>query len=48
LLFSGGWHGLKQKPAAITSRGFLLNRFGSTSANGVGGYYDDDYQINGL
>jgi hypothetical protein len=39
---------IKQKPTAVASRGFLLNLFRSTSANGVGDYNDDDCHINGL
>jgi hypothetical protein len=39
---------IKQKPTAVASRGFLLNFFRSTSANGVGDYNDDDNQFNGL
>jgi hypothetical protein len=39
---------IKQKPTAVASRGFLLNLFRSTSANGVGDYNDDDCQFNGL
>jgi len=39
---------IKQKPTAVASRGFLLNLFRSTSANGVGDYNDDDNQFNGL
>jgi hypothetical protein len=30
-----------KKPTAVASRGFLLNFFRSTSANGVGDYNDD-------
>jgi hypothetical protein len=37
--------GLKQKPAAVSSRGFLLN-LSSTSANGFVSY--DDYQNDNL
>jgi hypothetical protein len=39
---------IKQKPTAVASRGFLLNLFRSTSANGVGDYNDDDCHINSL
>jgi hypothetical protein len=39
---------IKQKPTAVASRGFLLNLFRSTSANGVGDYNDDDNQISSL
>ena len=38
---------IKQKPTAVASRGFLLNLFRSTSANGVADYNDDD-QIDSL
>jgi hypothetical protein len=37
----GRWRGLSKKPTAVSSRGFLLNFGGSTSANGVAGYNDD-------
>jgi hypothetical protein len=40
-ILCGGRGGIKQKPATVASRGFLLN-LRSTSANGVG--YYDDYQ----
>jgi len=33
--------GLKQKPATVSSRGFLLN-LSSTSAGGVGNYDDQN------
>jgi hypothetical protein len=39
---------IKQKPTAVASRGFLLNLFRSTSANGVGDYNDDDNQFSSL
>jgi len=39
---------IKQKPTTVASRGFLLNLFRSTSANGVGDYNDDDNQISSL
>jgi len=34
----GRWRGLKQKPTAVASRGFLL-KFYSTRANGTANYY---------
>jgi hypothetical protein len=37
----GRQRGLKQKPAAVSSRGFLLN-FKSTSASGVANYDDQN------
>jgi hypothetical protein len=36
--------GLKQKPATVSSRGFLLN-LSSTSAGGVANYDDDQNDL---